>query len=350
MKSKIFTLTIILALLIGFGLVFVSARGVARDVALLTDNADGLMVAPVRTVNQLQHQIQNLEESQKIYHTLAGGDVMLDRGVESKILGVGAGDWTFPWQNIAEDFRNADIAFANLEGSMSNVGADTGKKYSFRFNTEAVQGLRYAGFDVLSLANNHMLDWGRESLCETTKNLEAADIAYVGAGCTGAEAHQPFITELGDTTVAFLAYTTFYEGAHATDERAGMTKLDREEMKQTIKDLKASGVDVVLLSMHWGIEYDTRSSKREQDFAHELIDAGLDILIGHHPHVAQEIERYGNGWIIYSLGNLVFDQYFSEETMQGLLADIQIQNGRVYDIQPKKIQLNADYQPRIMEE
>jgi poly-gamma-glutamate synthesis protein (capsule biosynthesis protein) len=231
---------------------------------------------------------------------------------------------------------------------MSNVGADTGKKYSFRFDTEAAIGLEFAGFDVLSLANNHALDWGRDSLCETTKNLDAVGIGYVGAGCNAEQAHAPYIAQLGETSVAFLAYTTFYEGAHATETRAGMTELDRGKMKTQIKMLKESGIDVVLLSMHWGTEYNTRSSKSQQDFAHELIDAGLDVLIGHHPHVAQEIERYNNGWVIYSLGNLVFDQYFSEETMQGLLADIQIQNGRVKDIQPKRIQLNSDYQPEIV--
>lgn len=348
MQSKIFTIITILALVVGFGLVFVTTQKTVNDVAGVDAMNQALTSARARTLQEYKQEIAALEESHKIYHILAGGDVMLDRGVESKILGVGQGDWTFPWQNIAEDFRNADIAFANLEGSMSNVGADTGKKYSFRFNTDAVEGLQYAGLDVLSLANNHMLDWGRDSLCETTKNLDAADIGYVGAGCNGEQAHRPYITNLGDTTVAFLAYTTFYEGAHATEDRPGMTKLDRQEMKQTITDLKASGIDVVLLSMHWGIEYDTRSNKQQQDFAHELVDAGLDVLIGHHPHVAQEIERYKNGWIIYSLGNLVFDQYFSEETMQGLLADIQIQNGRVYDIQPKKIQLNGDYQPAIV--
>ena len=349
MKSKIFTIITILALVIGFGLVFVSTQKTIIEISSTGEVNEDLTSARARTIEEYQQEIKRLEESQKIYHILVGGDIMLDRGVESKILAVGGGDWTFPWKNIGEDFRNADIAFANFEGSMSNVGSDTGKKYSFRFNTEAVKGLEYAGFDVVSLANNHMLDWGRESLCETTKNLESAGVGYIGAGCNAQQANTPYIADLGDTKVAFIGYTTFYEGAHATDERAGITELDREKMKQTIRDLKASGVDVVLLSMHWGIEYDTRSSKREQDFAHELVDAGLDVLVGHHPHVAQEIERYKDGWIIYSLGNLVFDQYFSEETMQGLLADIQIQNGRVYDIQPKKIQLNADYQPEIVE-
>lgn len=338
---------LILALVIGFGLVYVYTQNTFDEAFALASTASSTDTYQDAR-DHFKEKEALLADQNRIYHILAGGDIMLDRGVETKIMNIGNADWTFPFHNIAEDFRNADIAFANLEGSMSNVGTDTGKKYSFRFNPDAVKGLQYAGFDVLSLANNHMLDWGRESLCETTKNLDKAGIGHVGAGCNAQEAHNPYIAQLGDTTVAFLAYTTFYEGAHATDERAGMTKLDREEMKQAIRDLKASGVDIVLLSIHWGIEYDTRSSKREQQFAHELVDAGLDVLIGHHPHVAQEIERYGDGWIIYSLGNLVFDQYFSEETMRGLLADIQIQNGRVYDIQPKKIQLNDDYQPKVI--
>ena len=100
--------------------------------------------------------------------------------------------------------------------------------------------------------------------------------------------------------------------------------------------------------MHWGEEYQHRATDLQVQMGHELIEAGADVIIGHHPHVDQEIERYKNGWIIYSLGNFIFDQSWSEETMEGLMAEIQIQNKRVYDIISKKIQLNNNFQPELV--
>ena len=102
-----------------------------------------------------------------------------------------------------------------------------------------------------------------------------------------------------------------------------------------------------MVSMHWGAEYKARATDVQVELGQKIIDMGADVIIGHHPHVDQEIERYGGGWIIYSLGNFIFDQSWSENTMEGLLAEIQIQNSRVYDVKPIPIQLNENYQPYI---
>ena len=301
-------------------------------------------------INQLETQLQEKEEREKIYTILAGGDIMMDRGVEAKLKKLKV-DYNFSFDLLRNDLMQADLVFANLEGSISDVGTDTGKAYSFRFEPVVAEALSGAGIDIVSLANNHMLDWGRDSLCETTKHLTNVAVDYVGAGCETLEAERPYIVNIGTTNIAFLAYTEFYIGAHATQNRPGMSEYDMEKISARIKDLKNdANIDLIMVSMHWGEEYKARATDNQVDLGHQLIDAGADVIIGHHPHVDQEIERYKDGWIIYSLGNFVFDQSWSEETMQGLLAEIQIQNGRVYDIVPRPIQLNENYQPELVKQ
>ncbi|MCA9353152.1 CapA family protein [Patescibacteria group bacterium] len=304
----------------------------------------------------LQTNLQTLElklaqqtDQEKIYTIFAIGDIMLDRGVETKIKNLGQ-DYSFSFDLIKEDLTTADIVFANLEGSVSDIGVDTGKEYSFRFEPIVVEALSDSGIDVVSLANNHILDWGRDALCDTTKNLDRVGIYYVGAGCNNDQAEAPYIVTLGDTRVAFLAYTEFYIGAHATSDRPGLSEYNMEKISNRIHTLKEqSEVDLVFVSMHWGEEYKNRATLNQVVLGRALVDAGADVVIGHHPHVDQEIERYDNGWIIYSLGNFVFDQSWSEETMQGLLAEIQIQHKHVYDIVPKMVQLNSNYQPYLVQ-
>lgn len=301
-----------------------------------------------QNIQSLEQNLLEKEESEKIYTIIVGGDIMMDRGVEGKIKKLDK-NYNFSFDLIRDYLRSADLVFANLEGSISNVGSDTGKKYSFRFEPDVADALAYAGIDIVSLANNHMLDWGRQSLCETTKHLDTVDVKYVGAGCTSKQAEQPYITKIGNTTIAFLAYTEFYIGAHAVSDTPGMSEWNMSKIIERITHLKNdSNVDIVMISMHWGAEYQNRATDNQVLLGQQLIDGGADVVIGHHPHVDQEIERYSDGWIIYSLGNFVFDQSWSEETMQGLLAEIQIQNGRIYDIKPIPIQLNENYQPYIL--
>ncbi|MCA9352012.1 CapA family protein [Patescibacteria group bacterium] len=318
---------------------------------LLATEQDGEQVESLReNVRRLKEQLTQQNEEDRIYTILAGGDIMLDRGVEGKIKSLGR-NYNFAFDLIRDDLNHADLVFANLEGSISNVGVDTGKAYSFRFEPETAQSLYTAGIDIVSLANNHMLDWGRDSLCDTTKHLAQAGVHFVGAGCTADEAETPYIIELGTTRVAFLAYTEFYQGAHAVGDKPGMTEWNVDKITERITSIKQQpDIDLVMVSMHWGIEYEPRASTSQVTLGQTFIDAGADVVIGHHPHVVEEIERYGDGWIIYSLGNFVFDQSWSTETMRGLVAEIQVQNGRVYDIIPHSIQLNDHYQPYMVDE
>lgn len=288
---------------------------------------------------------------------LFAGDIMIADNRGTGILVKRFNDPNYPFLKIADTMRAADITFANLEGPIAEEGRGfkAGSRYSFRMEPRIVEGLLFAGFDVLSLANNHIWDYSRVALEDTVDILNNNNIAPVGAGKSEEEANAPVIKTIGDTRVAFLAYTTLYRPPYggyayveAQGKNAGMSKFDREEIIKKITELKSSKrADIVVISFHWGIEYESQSNNDQQKIAHELIDAGADMIIGHHPHVPQEIEHYKEGWIAYSLGNFVFDQDFSKETMKGMMVRATIQDKKIISFEPILIQLTPTYQPYL---
>jgi len=283
----------------------------------------------------------------------AVGDIMFDRGVELNIKKNGNGDFRFPFLRIADDLQKADILFGNLEGPVSNQGRNVGSIYSFRADPKVIEGLKYAGFDVLSLANNHMFDYGREALEDTFKRLEEADIDYIGAGLNEQEAYFPLIKEVNGTKIAFLAYTDLGpESWKATEEYSGMAWINEEDMEIIKNDIEKAKQesDILVVSLHSGNEYSIIPSFFQSYFFKACIDAGADIGIGHHPHVVQDIEEYGNGWIAYSLGNFVFDQGFSEETMESCLLRITIKDKKIKEVSSQKIKISDLFQPYISED
>jgi len=283
----------------------------------------------------------------------AVGDIMFDRGVELNIKKNGNGDFRFPFLRIADDLQKADILFGNLEGPVSNQGRNVGSIYSFRADPKVIEGLKYAGFDVLSLANNHMFDYGREALEDTFKRLEEADIDYIGAGLNEQEAYSPLIKEVNGTKIAFLAYTDLGpESWKATEEYSGMAWINEEDMEIIKNDIEKAKQesDILVVSLHSGNEYSIIPSFFQSYFFKACIDAGADIGIGHHPHVVQDIEEYGNGWIAYSLGNFVFDQGFSEETMESCLLRITIKDKKIKEVSSQKIKISDLFQPYISED
>ena len=298
-------------------------------------------------VNQVESKKKLVDE--KPITLLFVGDIMLDRGVEN--IWQNYQNNPYPFLNVVDEIRKADIAFANLEGSISENGKNQKIKYSFRFDPSSVEGLKFAGFDVLSLANNHSFDWGREALEDTVNILRGNDILPVGAGINYLEANSPAIKNVAGAKIAFFAYENIEPNSkydEATKDLAGKSSFNLERVKNEISAIKQLKIaDMAIVSMHWGEEYQLRSNKFQQEIGRALVEAGADIIIGHHPHVIQEIERYKNGWIAYSLGNFIFDQNFSEETMKGLMLKVKIQNKKIVEIEPVEIKINDSFQPEI---
>jgi len=279
------------------------------------------------------------------------GDVMLDRGVEFAINKYGAGDFKFPFLKIADELRTADLLIGNLEGPISDKGTKVGSIYSFRDDPKAIEGLNYAGFDVLSLANNHAFDYGRLALEDTLKRLKEANINYLGAGLNEKEAFAPVIKEIKGVKIGFLAFTDlgsrFWEASASSSGIAWISQDDLEKVKKEIEDAKREA-DFLIILLHSGEEYQAIPSAFQTKFAKLAVDSGADLVIGHHPHVVQKIEKYKSGYVAYSLGNFIFDQGFSKETMEGLLLRVIIEGKKVKELTPVEVKINKNFQPEIL--
>jgi len=292
------------------------------------------------------------------------GDVMLSRHVaeamEARL------DWDYPFRKIARTLRAADLAFANLECPVSDTGRDLHHLYSFRADPRVIEGLKYAGFLVLSVANNHMDDWDRPALLDTVRRLRAAGFVPVGAGANVGDAHYPvFVTcpaeshcrswkvevrkstieyrnlaAPGELKVAFLAYVDVDpKSAAATLTRPGVAWLDADRVLADIRFARHLA-DLVVVSVHWGVEYAPRPLSRQVELAHEMIDAGADLVVGGHPHVVQPLEEYHGRWIAYSLGNFVFDQQWPV-THHGLMLKVTTSGRRITRVTPVPITIDA---------
>ena len=256
---------------------------------------------------------------------LFGGDIMLSRTVNAKM--VAYNDYQWPFTNIAATTATADIAVFNLESPFlkdANYSVPTGS-FSFKANPLAVTGLTLAGVDVVSLANNHILNAGQQGLKDTLSILQENDITAVGAGLDEEEAGRGVLVERDGWRVAFLAYAYPDDNSVATAQRAGIVSLDKERLISDIARWRQQA-DLVIVLMHAGTEYVAQAGEAQIDFAHAAIDAGADAVIGHHPHWPQNWEIYNNKPIFYSLGNFVFDQMWSVGTSQGLLARLVFQS------------------------
>lgn len=232
------------------------------------------------------------------------GDIMLSRGVDSWMRRRG---YLYPFENIAGITASAEIVFGNLESPLSTKGEKGENFYSFRGNPKAVKGLVYAGFDVLNLANNHIFDYGKEAFEETVELLRKNNIQTIGAGKDLQEARRPAIFNLGDLSIAFLGYNVSPGAIYAKDNRFGVSKAESAWLIEDIEKVKKRA-DLVIVSFHWGIEYEDFPTEYQKSLAHMAVDCGADMVVGHHTHTFQGIEIYKSNLIAYSLGNFIFDQ------------------------------------------
>ena len=275
------------------------------------------------------------------------GDIMLSRLIGD--IMAKKNNWRYPFLEIAELLRNADIAFGNLEGPISTRGAKVGSIYSFRADPRAIEGLLYAGFNVLSIANNHIWDYGADAVRDTLNLLSNNGIGAVGGGSNYADTHQPFIKEIRNTKIAFLAYTNLISSSLGSKTaKPAIAFLDIDQAIADIKEAKKIA-DLVVVSLHWGNEYETGHNSEQERIARAFIDAGARLVIGHHPHVVQEVEEYHGGYIAYSLGNFVFDQNFSPETGQGLILKVSVNEKRISQVVPLKIGFTQSFQPYLID-
>ncbi len=258
---------------------------------------------------------------------VAVGDVMLARKVGRLMKEYGS---DYPFVHISKKVKQSDISFCNLECPIGTKGASLpGKGICFRADVQAAVELKKAGFNLVSMANNHAVDYDGEALVETFSLLKQNNIDWVGAGENIYEALSPKIINKNGIKIGFLGFSdmadiyfsnSYKRTFRAEDNKSGVAPMDEDLILEEINKLK-SRVDIVVVSIHWGTEYVYQPDSNQIDLAHKLIDAGVDLIIGHHPHILQGIERYKHGLIAYSLGNCIFDQY-KNYTKQGLMLDV----------------------------
>jgi len=276
------------------------------------------------------------------------GDIMLDRGVKGKVATHGAGDYSFLFKK-ADFLKTPNIMFGNLEGPVSDRGHNVGSIYSFRFEPVVMTVLKNAGFDVLSMANNHIGDWTKTALEDTLFHGKQAEIEMVGGGITYVEAIQPKIIETNGIKVGYLAFSDFGPDSIIVKKNAsgsGVLSASDPDIKEIIFNASKQ-VNILAVSIHFGDEYEPLSNSRQKRIARDAIDAGAVVVVGHHPHVAQEVEEYNGGIIAYSLGNFIFDQYFSEETMQGLKLDVVVSKNGIESYSTSTVYQNKNSQPSL---
>lgn len=251
--------------------------------------------------------------------TLAAvGDVTFGNGVATAIALHGP---RWPWRSAAPALRAADLALANLEGAVSTRGAPVpGKLYTFRGPPSALRAAAsFAGLDVVSLANNHSLDYGRAAFLDTIANARRFGLRTVGGGSSLTRARRPAIVKRGGLRVAFLGFSDVRPlGFDAGAVRPGTVPAFPEIVRADVRTARRRA-DVVVAYFHWGIERETAPTWRQRDLAETALDAGATVVLGAHPHVLQPVERRGRRLVAWSLGNFVFAAQSPATTRTGIL-------------------------------
>lgn len=248
-------------------------------------------------------------EYEKSASLLMFGDIMLDRNVKKQMDNNGA---DYILKELAGEgnrfFMGMDAVHANLEGPFADRRRSTEKSIAFRFDPALLPMLKRYNFSIFDNANNHSLDMGAVGFKESQLNLAQAGLDFYGSQYN-INSSSLLIKPIGDFSFAFVGINDA-NGPIDEDKAAALIKEGENR------------ADYVIVNMHWGEEYKEISNGRQRDLARKFIDAGADAIIGHHPHVVEEMEVYKNRPIFYSLGNFIFDQYFSVPTQQGLAAGL----------------------------
>jgi len=272
---------------------------------------------PRRSVSRSQHTLRAAGPPARI---AAVGDLLLAGSLLARIQRDGD---DYPFRHIAEALTAADVAFANLEVPLTSVDAPTsgkdpasvraGRDYVFRAPPRLARAIRDAGFDVVSLANNHAMDQGATGLFEMIESLRKERIEFAGAGADDLEATRAAVTRVGDVAIAWLAASEILprfsvaspRGAGIAASRGHHGGRDwRAALLASVRALKARGL-VVFVSVHWGVEGASTPNRAQTTLARALAMAGADAILGHHPHVLQGFTWIDRTFVAYSLGNFV---------------------------------------------
>jgi poly-gamma-glutamate synthesis protein (capsule biosynthesis protein) len=268
--------------------------------------------------------------SSKPIKLLFGGDILLDRGVRIEIEKKGI---ISLFDSVQDIFSENDFILANLECPLTDENSSIPKRFSFRAPTSYADSLKKAGFTHLFLANNHTNDHHRKGLSNTFNSLKAAGIIGIGYGKTHSESCEPIFINRENTRIAIFSIVRVpLENWFRMEDKPSICQLGAAELVEKVKQLKEKEPQtIIIISLHWGTEYKFTPNPEQRKEAYLLTQAGVDAIIGHHPHVTQSIEFVNNKPVFYSLGNFVFDQE-GEFKDKCILAGFEIQSGKINKI------------------
>lgn len=247
-----------------------------------------------------------------------GGDVHFEGGLRNQLATNPAGMFA----PIAPTLAGADVAMVNLETAIATGGSPEPKEYNFRVSPDALEALRVAGVDVVTMANNHGRDFGAEGFAETLAAKQATPLAIVGIGANADEAYRPWTTEVKGQRLAVFGATDvlddwLIESWTATDTTPGLASTKTTAVERILAGIRAArpAADTIVVYLHWGAEGSTCPSPRQQELAAMLVDAGADIVVGAHAHRVMTAGRLGTALVDYGLGNFVF---YNESGLSGV--------------------------------
>jgi poly-gamma-glutamate synthesis protein (capsule biosynthesis protein) len=270
--------------------------------------------------------------------------VTLGHGVDSKVLEKGP---DFLFQKTADILRKGDIVFGNLENIIAETGRDKRRFITncFRARRSTAEALARAGVNLLSLANNHTMQHGVEAVREATELLDSCGIRYSGINERNPDSAVPVFFNVSDIRVGFLAYSFVSQQYHL--DTPVVCRGNTENIKADVARLR-DVVDHVVVSLHWGDEFVEIPSPEQVRIGRALIDAGVDIILGHHSHVLQGIERYKNGVIVYSLGSFIKDLW-QKQMRESIVFRCELTKTGIGAVEYIPIWINDQYQPEVLE-
>lgn len=306
---------------------------------------------------------------------------------------------------VWDHLRSADLSTANLEIPLSTGGSSADKAITLRAGPEVAPSLRDLGIGLVTVANNHALDYGADGLYDTLSALRDADVVAVGGGRNLEEATQPALVSVGEASVAVFglastlppgfaagpgrpgiapvrARSRFYVDAVSLDEQPGMspwveTEAVREDVSRAcerVSEIRAE-VDLVVVQVHWGIPngwcaaFQGPLADYQRPLAHSLVEAGADLIVGHHPHTVHGVERLGQALVVYSLGNFLFHSMAKDgeltladsyppydleslqtgEALETVVLEIKVEEGRMKEVRFRPARMNDSGEPEFLD-
>lgn len=287
----------------------------------------------IDTIFSSDHDWTATLSGQRTTTLVATGDVLTAREVNR--LTTQRNNFHWPFEKTAHLLQSGDVTIINLETPLVENCPTTSTGMIFCGDVRNVEGLLFAGVDVVNLANNHMGNWGQEGVDTTVRVLSDAGLLPVGVA-------NPVYKEVNGMRFAFLGYNDI-------GRQAGVSHVDDRLFEEETSTAQEQA-DIVIISFHWGVEYTHQPTDRQKEIARMAIDAGADLVIGNHPHWIQPPEMYQGKLIVYSHGNFVFDQMWSQKTREGIVSRYTFYDTQLIDAEFIPIIIEDYGQPRLAEE